>query len=63
MAVPKRRTTRSRQGNRRAHDSVTVPAIDYCPRCHSPKLAHHACRTCGTYLGRQAIQVESKKGA
>ena len=61
MAVPKRRTTRHRKGNRRAHNALELPAIDACPQCHSPKLAHHACRTCGMYEGRQAVEVGAKK--
>jgi len=63
MALPKKKTTKSRQGNRRSHIAVTMPAIDYCPQCHSPKLAHHVCLICGTYAGRQAIELKSKKRA
>ncbi|MDY6918537.1 MAG: 50S ribosomal protein L32 [Chloroflexota bacterium] len=61
MAVPKRRTSSSRQGKRRSHIAVKVPAIDLCPQCHSPKLAHHVCLVCGMYHGRQAIDVKSKR--
>jgi large subunit ribosomal protein L32 len=28
-----------------------------CPQCHSPKLPHAVCSVCGTYNGRQVIEV------
>jgi large subunit ribosomal protein L32 len=32
-----------------------------CPQCHSLKLAHHVCPTCGTYKGQEVVEVEKKK--
>jgi large subunit ribosomal protein L32 len=61
MALPKRKTARSRRGKRRSHLGLVPPRLDYCPQCHSPKLPHHACLTCGTYAGREVIEVESPK--
>jgi len=29
--------------------------MDTCPQCHSAKLAHHACPSCGFYAGREAV--------
>lgn len=60
-ALPKRRLSRSRQGIRRSHAARTAPALELCPQCHSPKLPHHACPTCGTYNGREVIKIEDKK--
>ena len=59
MAVPKKKYGKSRQGKRRSHLRLTIPELDVCPQCHSPKLAHHVCSTCGYYSGRQVIEVES----
>jgi large subunit ribosomal protein L32 len=28
-----------------------------CPQCKSPKLPHTACSVCGTYNGRQVLEV------
>ncbi len=61
MAVPKRKTSKERKRKRRSHLGLSLPALDRCPQCHSPKLAHHVCPTCGTYLGREVIKVKSKK--
>ncbi|MCK4362914.1 MAG: 50S ribosomal protein L32 [Dehalococcoidia bacterium] len=61
MALPKKKTAKARQGKRRSHMALSLPAIDYCPQCHSPKLAHHVCLICGSYAGRQVLEVKVKK--
>ena len=43
MAVPKRRTSRSKKGTRRSHHHVTPVQIQYCPRCNEPVLPHRVC--------------------
>ena len=60
MALPKRKTSKARKGKRRAHHALTPPALDRCPQCHSPKLAHHVCPTCGSYAGREVVKVKAK---
>jgi large subunit ribosomal protein L32 len=56
MAVPKKRTSKSRKGMRRAHDHLTfVAAVEVCPKCGEPKLRHRVCAECGTYRGQQVI--------
>ena len=57
-AEPKRRYAKGRQGRRRAHLGLTQPSIEYCPQCNNPKLSHHACPTCGSYAGREAVEVK-----
>ncbi len=61
MALPKRKYAKARQGKRRSHLKLTLPALDTCPQCHSPKLAHHVCPTCGTYNSRQVIEIKTPK--
>lgn len=61
MAVPKRKVSKARKGERRSHMALSLPAIDYCPQCHSPKLAHHVCPTCGSYGGRQVMEVKPER--
>ncbi|MFC1871642.1 50S ribosomal protein L32 [Chloroflexota bacterium] len=60
-ALPKRKYAKARQGKRRSHIETTHPSLDYCPQCHSPKRSHHVCPTCGTYAGREVIEVEGPK--
>jgi len=61
VPLPKKRTSRARQGERRAHLALKATALIDCPQCHTPKLPHHVCPTCGTYDGREVIEMESPK--
>ena len=58
MAVPKRRTSRSRRDKRRAHDSLRAPARTSCSQCGEPKAPHRVCTHCGFYRDRIVIQTE-----
>lgn len=45
---------------RRAYNSVlTLPKIQACPQCGSPRQTHRVCPSCGYYNGRQVITVKS----
>lgn len=57
--LPKRKYAKARQGDRRSHLGVGKPSLDVCPQCHSPKLSHRVCPVCGTYAGREVIEVEA----
>ena len=61
MALPKRKYAKARQGKRRSHLALNIPALHDCPQCHSPKLAHHICPTCGSYAGKEVIEIKSPK--
>ncbi len=61
MAVPKRRTSHSRQGMRRSHHHLKPIQIQYCSRCEHPVLPHRVCSNCGYYQGRAAVPVETEK--
>ncbi|PIS36383.1 MAG: 50S ribosomal protein L32 [Nitrospirae bacterium CG_4_9_14_3_um_filter_53_35] len=58
MPVPKRKKSKSRRDQRRAHIKVAVPSISTCPKCHEHKLPHYVCPSCGYYKGREVIVVE-----
>ncbi len=58
MGVPKRKVSRARQGERRSHLALSLPALEECPHCHQPKRAHHACPNCGWYKGRLAVETK-----
>ncbi len=59
MGVPKRKVSKARQGERRAHLALLPPALVECDHCHELKRAHHVCPTCGYYDGREAVSVET----
>jgi large subunit ribosomal protein L32 len=53
VAVPKRRTSRSKRNMRRAnHDKVSAPNLIACTNCGEPVVSHRACASCGHYKGR-----------
>jgi large subunit ribosomal protein L32 len=58
MPNPVKRHSRSRRNSRRAHDFINPPANSVCPQCNEPKLPHRACPNCGTYKGREVVNVE-----
>ncbi len=57
-ALPKKKRTRHRIGNRRTGYRMAVPQIGTCPHCPSPKRPHRVCDTCGYYNGREVIVKE-----
>ena len=62
MAVPKRRTSRSKRNMRRAnHDKITAPNLVPCPNCGEPSVPHRACASCGHYRGRAVKKVAAKE--
>jgi large subunit ribosomal protein L32 len=60
-ALPKQRTSKARQGDRRAHHHLTLPQLVACPKCKKPRLSHHACPYCGTYRNRVVFLPKTKK--
>lgn len=58
MAVPKRRTSHSRQGHRRSHDALKTPSLGRCPRCHQAAMPHRICPNCGWYRGKRQVHGE-----
>ena len=52
MAVPKKKTSKSRRDKRRATHRLQAPRVNECPVCHRPKRPHHVCPNCKTYKGR-----------
>jgi len=58
MAVPKKKTSKSKSRSRRASNwTLSAPPRSVCPRCGNAKLPHIVCGACGWYNGRQAIDV------
>ncbi len=59
MAVPKRKKSRARTRHRKSQWlRIARPARANCGRCSSPIQPHTVCKVCGTYAGRQVVQVE-----
>ena len=55
MAVPKRKTTKSRSGKRRSHIKFKVHNIVEDKNSGEYRLSHHLDPKTGTYKGRQIL--------
>jgi large subunit ribosomal protein L32 len=55
MAVPKRRTSHSKQGHRRSHHAITPPQIQFCKKCGESVLPHRVCSNCGYYQNKEVV--------
>lgn len=55
MAVPKKKTSKSRRDMRRSHHALKPSSHGECPNCGELKRPHHICSSCGHYDGREVI--------
>jgi large subunit ribosomal protein L32 len=60
MPVPKRRTAKASRNQRRSHHFRVRMGLATCAKCGSPVPAHVACPVCGTYKGREIMDVMKK---
>ena len=51
------RHTRSHTRNRRSHHALGMPRLSTCPKCSALHLRHKMCTNCGTYRGREVVDV------
>lgn len=59
MAVPKRKTTPSKRGMRRSHDSLASKQHAECSNCGALTLTHHVCNACGYYDKKQVVAIKA----
>lgn len=55
MAVPRKKTTRSKQGMRRSHDKLQSPSYVEDKDSGELKRPHHIDPSTGMYRGRQVL--------
>lgn len=60
MANPTHRHTRTRRDKRRANWKGQMPNLSVCPACKEMKESHRACPRCGSYNGRNVLEVIEK---
>ena len=59
MAVPKRKVSKARRDKRRSSTwKLEAPEMAKCPICGEYVLSHRVCSACGTYDGKQVIEVK-----
>ena len=62
MAVPKKKTSKSRRDKRRATHAIAATRVNVCPHRGQPKQPHRMCPTCKTYRGREVepLRIETQ---
>lgn len=60
MAVPKRKTSRMKRGNRRSHDALNAPAYVEDKESGELRRPHHIDLKSGRYNKRQIIIVKEE---
>ncbi len=55
MAVPKRKVSRMKQGNRRSHDALVAPTYVEDKNSGELRRPHHVDLKTGMYRGRQVL--------
>ena len=60
MAVPKRKTSKSRVRARQASHKTKMPQSGTCQQCGAAQQPHRVCPSCGHYRGRQLVSVEAE---
>lgn len=58
MAVPFRRTSKTKKRMRRTHLKKEVGALTTCSKCGATLRPHRACTKCGNYDGKEVIKVK-----
>ena len=61
MAVPFRRTSKTKKRMRRTHLKKTAATVLSCPNCGEPIKAHRACKECGYYNGKEVVKKSEKE--
>jgi len=58
MAVPKRKTSRMKRGNRRSHDALNAPTYVEDKDSGELRRPHHIDLKSGKYRGRQVLIIK-----
>ncbi|MBU2264788.1 50S ribosomal protein L32 [Patescibacteria group bacterium] len=60
MPVPRQRHTKSKRNRQRSHQALKILGLTKCLKCGQPILPHQVCKNCGTYKGREVLDVMKK---
>ena len=61
MAVPKRKTSKSKRNMRRSHDSIVLQNIIEDKESGEPRISHRIDLSTGMYNGRKIFTKKEKK--
>jgi len=60
MAVPKQKKSKSKVAIRRGTHTVKTKSSILCEKCNSVKIPYTMCKVCGTYKGKEVIDLEKR---
>ena len=58
MAEPKKKSSKTRSRNRRAHQALAGKGKSRCSNCGAAVMGHVVCKNCGYYKGKKVIIVK-----
>lgn len=61
MAVPFRRTSKTKKRMRRTHLKKDAPTVISCPNCKALIQPHRVCPSCGYYKKKETVIVTKKE--
>lgn len=61
MPLPKRRHSKQRGRKRRTHWKLSAMNLAPCPQCKELKMPHRVCPSCGSYDGRDVVEIKVKE--
>lgn len=61
MAVPFRRTSKTRKRMRRTHYKIDQNNTIKCPNCGEAIRPHRVCPNCGTYKGETVVELKDNE--
>ncbi len=61
MAVPFRRTSKTKKRMRRTHLKKTAPTMSVCPNCGASLKPHRVCTNCGYYKNKEVIATDGEE--
>lgn len=63
MAVPFRRTSKTKKRMRRTHQKLEVEGLVACSNCGATIKAHNICPQCGYYDGKKVLTTKKAKAS
>ena len=61
MAVPFRRTSKTKKRMRRTHLKKEAPTVTTCTKCCAALRPHRACTKCGNYKNENVLEVSTEE--
>lgn len=61
MAVPFRRTSKTKKNMRRTHLKKDAPEVTACKKCGASLKPHRACTKCGNYKNENVLNIQEEK--